>query len=58
MEPREKIARAIWKVRPDCANREWPIQTPEQRRAYPHNPIAACDLCFIYADAALAALEE
>ena len=56
MELREQIARAIWKVRPDCANRQWPFETAQERRAYPHNPVAACDLCFIYADAALEVL--
>ena len=58
MTLRERIARAIWAKRPDCVGKPWPIETPEQARAYPHNPIAACDLCFIYADAAIAALRE
>ena len=56
--PREMVARAIWAKRPDCQGKPWPMNTPEQRRAYPHNPVAACDLCFIYADAAIAALEK
>jgi hypothetical protein len=51
----EIAARAIFKVRPDCQGKRWPIETPEQRRAYPHNPIAAVDLCFAYAKAALQA---
>lgn len=49
----EKAARAIWAVRPDCRNKPWPLETAEQKRAYPHNPIAAVDLCFAYAKAAL-----
>lgn len=56
MTDREKIARAIWAKRPDCHGKPWPIESAEQQRAYPHNPIAACDLCFIYADAARAVL--
>ncbi len=55
---REKVARAIWAKRPDCQGKPWPIATEEQRRAYPHNPIAAVDLCFIYAEAAMRALIE
>lgn len=57
MDLREQIARAIWAKRPDCQRRPWPIETSEQRRAYPHNPVAACDLCYIYADAAIAAMD-
>ncbi len=53
---REKVARAIWAKRPDCQGEPWPIETEEQRRSYPHNPIAAVDLCFIYAEAAMEAL--
>jgi hypothetical protein len=49
----ERAAKAIWAERPDCAGKPWPLATPEQKRAYPHNPIAAVDLCFIYAKAAL-----
>ena len=58
MELREKVARAIYAKRPDCHGKPWPVETPEQRRAYPHNPIAAVDLSYIYADAAIAALNE
>ena len=56
----EHIARAIWQKRPDCAGKPWPFDdmTEKQRRAYQHNPIAAVDLCFIYADAAIAAHES
>ncbi len=49
----EEAAKAIWSKRPDCAGKPWPLETAEQKRAYPHNPIAAVDLCFIYAKAAL-----
>lgn len=55
---REAIARSIWAKRPDCVAKPWPLETVEQRRAYPHNPIAAVDLCFIYADAAIAVLNS
>ena len=55
---RERIARAIWAKRPDCQGKQWPIETDLDRRSYPHNPIAACDLCFIYADAAIAEMES
>lgn len=51
-------AKAIWAKRPDCKDRPWPLETPEQRRAYPHNPVAACDLCIIYAEAAIKAVRE
>lgn len=56
MELREQVARAIWAKRPDCQGKRWPIETAEELRAYPHNPIAAVDLCYIYADAALEVL--
>lgn len=55
---REKVARAIYAARPDCKNKPWPIETDEQRRAYPHNPIAAVDLSYAYADAALAVVHR
>ena len=55
---REKIARAIYAVKPDCQGKPWPIETPEQRRAYPHNPIASVDLCYIYADAAIRIMDN
>lgn len=55
---REQAARAVWAKRPDCNGKPWPIETAEQRRAYPHNPIAAVDLCFIYADAVLALVAQ
>lgn len=51
------VARAIWAKRPDCVGKPWPLETAEQRRAYPHNPVAACDLCFEYAKAAIRALD-
>lgn len=50
---RETLARAIWAVKPDCYNKKWPLETDQQRRAYPHNPIASCDICFMYADAVI-----
>ncbi len=49
----ERAARAVWAKRPDCQGKPWPIQTPEQKRAYPHNPIAVVDLCYAYAKAVL-----
>lgn len=58
MTEREMVARAIWKVRPDCQGKPWPIETEMQRRAYSHNPIAACDLCFVYADVAIAVINS
>lgn len=51
----EAAARRIWKKRPDVGHKPWPLQTEEQKRAYPHNPICAVELCFDYARAALAA---
>lgn len=55
---RETVAKAIWRKRPDVMGKPWPFDAMDakQRRAYPHNPIAAVDLCFIYADAAIEAL--
>lgn len=53
---RETVARAIYAKRPDCWNKPWPVETAVQRRAYPHHPIAAVDLSYIYADAAIEAL--
>lgn len=58
MELRERIARAIYAKRPDCQGKPWPVETEVQRRAYPHNPIAAVDLSYIYADAALSVVEQ
>ena len=58
MELREKVARAIFRKRPDCQGKRWPIETDVERRAYPHNPIAAVDLCYIYADAAIEVLSN
>lgn len=58
MTLREQIAKAIWLKRPDCHGKQWPLETEEQKRAYPHNPIASIDLSFIYADAALNALND
>ena len=53
----EVVARAIYARRPDCTNKPWPVETPEQRRAYPHNPIAAVDLSYDYANAAINAIK-
>jgi hypothetical protein len=55
---RETIARAIWAVKPDCQGKPFPLDTmtPKERRGYDHNPIASLDLCFTYADAALASI--
>lgn len=50
MQLRERIARAIWEKRPDQVGKPWPEST--------HYPIAARDLCYIYADAALRVINE
>jgi hypothetical protein len=55
---RELIAKAIWTKRPDCAGKPWPLTDDYSKRAYKHNPIAAVDLCFVYADAALASIPD
>ena len=52
-QKRDAIAKAIFGVKPDCQGKKWPLETAEQRRAYPHNPIASVDLCYIYADAVM-----
>jgi hypothetical protein len=49
----DMVAKAIYAKRPDCQGKPWPLETAEQRRAYSHNPIAAVDLSYAYADAAL-----
>lgn len=43
---------------PDCQGKPWPLETEQQRRSYPHHPIAAVYLSFEYAAAALAAAER
>lgn len=61
MTLREKIARAIWAKRPDggLMGRPFPFEDNEvARRTYAmasldNGKVAACDLCFDYADAAL-----
>jgi hypothetical protein len=55
---RERVAKAIYLRRPDCMGKPWPfdVMTPKERRGYNHNPIAAVDLSFEYADAAIAVL--
>ena len=58
IELRDRIAKAIWAKRPDCAGKPWPLADDYSRRAYKHNPIAAVDLCYVYADAALAVMAE
>lgn len=55
---KEQIAKAIWAKRPDCAGKPWPLADDYSKRAYKHNPIAAVDLCFIYAEAALTVMAE
>ena len=52
----ERLAKAIYRKRPDCAGKPWPLETEDQKRAYPHNPIAAVELSFDYAKAALSEL--
>lgn len=64
MSQREKLARAIWEVRPDGGkmHRPFPFEdTDVDRRRYntaslDNGKVAACDLCFDYADAVLKAL--
>lgn len=61
MTLREQIARAIWEVRLDGGkmNRPFPFTNDDlSRRTYntaslDNGKVAACDLCFEYADAAL-----
>lgn len=61
MSQREKLARAIWAVRPDGGkmSRPFPFEdTDVDRRRYStasldNGKVAACDLCFDYADAVL-----
>jgi hypothetical protein len=55
---RHQIAKAIWQKRPDSEGKTWPLDTPTSVRAYLHNPTAAVDLSFMYADAALSVLQE
>lgn len=52
----DHVARSIWKRRPDVGHKPWPLVTAEDYRAYPHNPVAAVDLCYSYAEAAMDAL--
>lgn len=54
----ELIAEAIWQKRPDTQNKPYPRKTSQQRKNYGHNPIAACDLCLLYAETALKVLTE
>ena len=66
MTIREQIARAIWEVRPDGGKmgRPFPFNDDDkERRAYntaslDNGKIAACDLCFEYADAALKVIND
>lgn len=44
----EMVARAIYEKRPDCQGKPWPGKT--------YYPIAAVDLSFVYAKAAIQAL--
>jgi hypothetical protein len=57
---RDDVARAIWKVKPDCFGKPFPPDEWDDRarRAYPHNPIASLDLCYVYADAALSIIQN
>lgn len=63
---REKIARAIWARRPDggLMGRPFPFADDDkERRTYCTGSldtakVAACDLCFEYADAALAVIAD
>ena len=56
----EEIAREIWLKRPDCIGKPWPLEnaTEKERRTLNHHPIAALDLCFTYAKAALSVMEK
>lgn len=57
---RDDWARVFWCVKPDSMHKAFPPDawTEKERRAYPHNPIASLDLCYIYADAVMRRLEE
>ncbi len=55
---RHRIAREIWKKRPDCDGKTWPLDTDISVRAYLHNPIASVDLSFMYADVALGVVAD
>ena len=52
----ERAATTIWAKRPDCAGKPWPLPDAYSKRVYKHNPIAAVDLCYVYARAALEAV--
>lgn len=59
---RDIVARAIWMKKPDAGgmNKPWPLdgKTPKEQRTFMHDPSASFELCFIYADAAIAALKS
>lgn len=59
---RETVAKAIWMKKPDAGGmkKPWPLdgKTPKERRTFMHDPPASFELCFIYADAAIAALKS
>lgn len=54
---RHRVARAIWERRPDSAGKMWPLTDEISGRQYLHNPIAAVDLSFMYADAAMSEMD-
>jgi hypothetical protein len=56
MDDVERVARAIWAKRPDVGHKPWPIESDKDARHYQHHPMAAIELCYIYARAAIAAL--
>lgn len=71
MNLRERVARAVWARRPDGGLMGRPFPYPDdevERRAYHTGSldgldgrrakVAACDLCFDYAEAAIAAVRE
>lgn len=59
-ELREHVAKAIWMKKPDAGamKKPWPLdgKSPKERRTFLHDPPASFELCFIYADAAIAAI--
>lgn len=59
---REIVARAIWAKKPDAGGmkKPWPLdgKSPKEQRTFMHDPPASFELCFIYADAAIAAIKS
>ena len=56
---KETVARAILMKKPDAGGmkKPWPLdgKSPTEQRTFMHDPPASFELCFVYADAAIAA---